>query len=72
MDVRKKKRPRKAKEQKNVMILSTDLQMHATELVLNIVTVKSIFFENVPKIPTTIIKIIKKKYSNIIYEHLKY
>lgn len=72
MDVRKKKRPRKAKKTKKVMILSTDLQMHATELVLNIVTVKSIFFENVPKIPTTIIKIIKKKYSNIIYEHLKY
>lgn len=30
------------------------------------------FFENVPKIPTTIIKIMKKKYNNIIYEHLKY
>lgn len=54
------------------MILSTGLQMHATELVLNIVTLKSIYFENVPKIPTTIIKIMKKKYNNIIYEHLKY
>lgn len=57
-----KKTTKKSKKTKKVMILSTDLQMHATELVLNIVTVKSIFFENVPKIPTTIIKIMKKKY----------